>query len=183
MKSSNVKVILDESTIKCGVVRLARELAQSLDKRPLVLICILNGATYFTVDLSRALEDLGVRHSMLFVSASSYGHGKIQRKKVDLCTSGALLKSAAFTGRKAVVVDELYDSGKTLAVVKDAVATVSDGPPTTVTLMLKKRQSVERQFPLPDHWALEVPDVWLIGYGLDNTGEQRGLRQVVSPSE
>ena len=72
-----------------------------------------------------------------------------------------------------VLIDELYDSGTTLnAVIEDLSDRIDTGHITIVTLFKKERSQNQHQ--QPDFYGVLVPDVWLVGYGLDDRQEKRG---------
>ena len=151
-----------------------------MDKSPLqdtVLIPILTGAAYFAVDLTRALDQV-VPHSIEFVKCKSY-NGRQQEEKSKVHFPAGMAKK--LTGKNIFILDELFDSGRTLHLVKEGILELlpkeSHNSVHTITMMLKTRSDAvlcEK----PDHWAMDVPDMWLVGYGLDDHGKFRNLEEV-----
>ena len=87
-----------------------------------------------------------------------------------------MLVPKKFEGKKVVLLDELYDSGTTLRLVKEKLVEELGKQPEdifTCTLFLKQTGKAPKH-PLPDLFGLEVPDVWVVGYGLDDAQEKRG---------
>lgn len=185
-------VVLDRDAIASHRARLAQRLATHLKQvrqKQIVLCCILKGAAYFAIDLSRDLQDVGIDHSMYFVGASSYGNGTQQRDRVDLTLK---LVPEKFANRHIVLLDELYDSGKTLHVVKqtfvDALKLDAKRDMTTCVMFSKQRthndtNATDAKYDAPDFVGANVSDVWLVGYGLDDASERRGIRDLLAKTQ
>lgn len=135
-------------------------------------------------DLCRALKR---PYSVQFVDASSYGDGRLQ-KDGEVKVGGGIQKSKYIdsnTGvpHKVVLVDELVDNGKTMHDIKqyylrELSETHKDADVLTVCLFAKKR---ERTYPEADITGItDVPDLWLIGYGLDDRGTKRGWTELLA---
>lgn len=172
-------MICSEATIASNRAILARKLSVYLkDKGKDVVMCvILKGAAFFAVDLSRDLQDLGLEHSMYFVDASSYRG--IQQ--ADAVTVKSLLMPDKFKGKHVLLVDELYDNGKTLATVYEHLLAdiCMDAKDVTTCVMFRKTKNVTQYAP-PDFVGLDVEDAWLVGYGLDDDGLRRGMRDLAA---
>ena len=131
----------------------------------MVLVGILKGVVYFFSDLSRLIT---IPHSCYFIEASSYHNGQ---------TSGTLsimgsIEPSKFAGKNVVLLDELYDNGHTMEQIKQAIHEKASVPLDliyTYTLFKKNKQTEKT----PDLFGAPVPDVWLVGYGLDDRQEKR----------
>lgn len=169
-----LKKIIDEHVIRVAREALAIKLASCINTsdRATVLVCILKGAAYFTVDLSRELEALGARHTIYFVEASSY-RGQEQQDTVDIMSQ---LVPEKLAGKEIILIDELYDNGKTMHTIHTHLERLFTDTIITTCVMFKKRRPVdEYKYKLPDYTGMEVPNVWIVGYGLDDDGYGRGL--------
>lgn len=171
------RLIFDHSTIESRRQRLAYRLSTYLAEKgkDVVLCIILKGAAYFGVDLSRDLQDLDTPHSMYFLSAVSY-KGTQQQDSVSVQSS---LAPSKFKDKHVVLVDELFDNGKTMDTVrthliKDVGVAETD---ITTCVMFRKRDK-ETDHRQPDFVGTDVPNVWLVGYGLDDEGYDRGVRHL-----
>lgn len=166
------KLILTSKEIADVVQRVANRLNQDFKDRSILLVCVLKGAAYFTVDLSRRLT---IPHSLYFVEASSYQDSQTQSHRVELLSK---LVPSKFVGKHVVLLDELYDNGATLKYAEDQLITEGKVDPesiTTCTLFRKiKGENPSLSYPQPDIYGIDVPDCWLVGYGLDDKGEKRG---------
>jgi len=164
------RLLLTEDELKLAVQLTAREIEKRFEGQDIVLTCILKGASYFTVDVSRAVT---IPNSLYFIEASSYGNEQTQQVKVELLS---ILVPSKFKGRKVVLLDELFDNGVTLNSVKaklieELKLKVEDV--FTITLLSKLK---ETHHPPPDFVAFPyVPDVWVVGYGLDDAQEKKRM--------
>lgn len=163
----NWRELITPADIETIIDHLAKKINAKISGN-LVVACILKGAVYFTVDLTRKLQ---MPHSLYFIEASSYKDSQKQdSSQVEILSN---LNSKKFVGKNVLLLDELWDNGKTLANVKSKIMElgVLETNITTCTLLLKPKNKTE--YPLPDIWGLEVPNVWLVGYGLDDQQEKR----------
>lgn len=177
----NYKLILTHEEIQAGVRITARRIETWCKGERVVLVAILKGAFMFLSDLCRAL----VRpYSVYFVEASSYKEKRSQSGSVDITGELASSKFCDTTTKaphKVVLVDELLDNGKTMQEMKQHFlnqlsATHSENDILTVCLLSKKR---EREWPEADIIAIpNLPDLWLVGYGLDDRGTKRGWTEL-----
>lgn len=135
--------------------------------KDLVIVGILTGAAFCTVDISRALG-ARIPHKTLFMTASSYDG--TQRKKVrdvSLCFDPKHLENAAI-----VVIDELLDTGHTLKRCISEITCHADIKSIISCVVMQKHGP--EQVIKPDIVGIKnVPDQWLVGYGLDNDGFHR----------
>jgi hypoxanthine phosphoribosyltransferase len=166
---SNFSVLIDKDDIQLKVTELASKIDSILQGKDIVLVGILKGAVYFMVDLSRAMK---TDHSIYFIEASSY-KGETQHE-VDVHSP---IEPSKFEGKIVVLVDELWDSGKTMTTIAREIherAGVPIGYIVTVTMFCKEGTSE------PCLYGFKVPKGrWLIGYGLDNDSKMRNLRDLL----
>jgi len=167
------KVLVDRRTIQKQVTVVADAICHKLkgkDKNVL-LCCILKGAAYFTVDLSRALESRSVTHSIYFLEASSYVH-QTQQEHVSLTRE---ILPEKFENKHVILLDELYDNGKTMTSVKLLLLEKLGNRLASLTTCVMFRKKKESKYPPPDLVGCDnLPDVWMVGYGLDFKGTMRG---------
>lgn len=154
--------------IRRRVAELGREITAFQGGRELMVIGLLNGSVLFLADLVRRL-DLPVR--LGFLGASSYRDGTVPGR---LEFSGDLPTDLA--GRDVLVVDDILDSGATLAAVRSRV--LERGPARVRTCVLLDKPS-RRRVPIEaDHVGFRVPDLFVVGYGLDHAERYRNLPYV-----
>jgi len=164
-----VKALLTEQQLGQGVQRLADEIAVVYDGRPLTIIGILTGSVVLLADLIRRL-DMPLRVGV--IQTSSY-RGSATRP-------GPLEVNSDFLpevrGRDVLLVDDIFDSGKTLAEVIDEIDELG---PKSIRSAVLLRKDVPRKVRLqPDHVAFDIPDQFVVGYGLDYNDAYRNLPYV-----
>ncbi len=161
------KVLISETELKERIANLAVEMntLYTDDDLP-VLICILKGAFMFLADLTRHLT---FRHELDFMEISSYGRGTTStgavRILLDLATD--------VQGRNVVIVEDIVDTGNTLTYILRNFAARKPKSVRVATLLSKPSR---RQIEVPvDFIGFEVPDEFVIGYGLDFAEQYRNL--------
>jgi hypoxanthine phosphoribosyltransferase len=161
-------VLIDESEVLARVEALAREIAPRIDDET-VVVCLLTGGLWFASDLTRALARAGrmVRFDALWLA--SY---KDERKSSGRCEVRADLQRP-IAGRKALVVDDVFDTGLSLS---EAARLVRDsGASEVLTAVFARKPWPTERAIQPDFVAWEAPGRFLVGYGMDVAGQMRGL--------
>lgn len=168
------RMLFDEAAIASRVRELACVIAHDLPEPTPVLIGLLTGAFIFLADLARELGRLGVEPQVDFMAVSHYGHSTESSGLVQIHKDSAL----DFTGRPLLLVDDILDSGRTLRMVRDHLT--SRHPSWLRTCVLLDKPSRRQVTISADYVGFEVPDAWVIGYGLDAYGQGRGLPYVAA---
>jgi len=161
------KALIPEELLQARVVELGQAINATYtdDDRPL-LVCVLKGAFMFLADLMRHLE---MRHEIDFMEISSYGAGTVSSGVVRIL----LDLEQNIEGRNVLIVEDIIDSGRTLDYITRNLQT--RGPASLrVCTLLSKPSRREIDVPL-DFVGFEVPDEFVIGYGLDFAEEYRNL--------
>jgi hypoxanthine phosphoribosyltransferase len=161
-----MKKLLDKDEIRAGVQRLARQLAEEYAGRPLTIVAILTGSLVLLADLIRQLE-LPLRVAL--VGSRHQGDQESSRRAVVI--DPALLPTLA--GRDVLVIDDIFDTGHTLVEVIAQLAVQRPGSIRSAVLLRKAdRCEVAIQ---PDYVVFEIPDEFVVGYGLDYDDRYRNL--------
>lgn len=161
-------VLIPEDEVMRRVEALAAEIAPRIDDET-VVVCLLTGGIWFAADLTRALARRGrlVRFDALWLA--SY---KDERQSSGRCEVRADLQRP-IAGRKALVVDDVFDTGLSLS---EAARLVRDSGATEVlTAVFARKPWPTPRAMEPDFVAWEAPGRFLVGYGLDVAGTMRGL--------
>jgi len=160
------RILFREDEIRAGIERLAQEITRCYAGRPLTVVAVLKGSILFTADLVRRLP---LPLEMAFVSASSYGQGTAPAElRVSLLPS-----DGEICGRDVLLVDDILDTGRTLArLVAELRGRGARDVRTCVFLDKPARRSVDLR---PDWRCFEVEDAFVVGYGLDLAGRYRNL--------
>src|SRR3989344_247044 len=161
-------VLIAEDEVMRRVEALAAQIAPRIDDET-VVVCLLTGGIWFAADLTRALARQGriVRFDALWLA--SY---KDERQSSGRCGVRADLQRP-IAGRKALVVDDVFDTGLSLS---EAARLVKDSGATEVlTAVFARKPWPTPRAMEPDFVAWEAPGRFLVGYGLDVAGTMRGL--------
>lgn len=161
-----MKQLLAEEEIRRGVARLARELNEEYRDQPLTIVGILTGCVIFVADLIRQLE---MPLQVGFVQASSYRGATTTRGDLEL--NFELLPGVR--GRHVLLVDDIFDTGHTL---QEVIAQLQRFEPRSVRSAVLLRKTQRREVDLrPDHVVFDIPDEFVVGYGLDYSDHYRNL--------
>lgn len=159
------RVLISEVQIQRGVRGLARAIQRDYRGRDFVIVGLLNGTVMFLADLIRHLS-LSLR--LDFIGVSSYGGGT---------TPGQLVFTKELRldvkGRDVLVVDDILDTGRTLKPVLQKLRRLNPRRLRTCVLLNKASRRIEKV--KADYVGFEIPDVFVVGYGLDYDERYRNL--------
>ena len=161
------KILIPEQELQARVAELGQEINATYtdDDRPL-LVCVLKGAFMFLADLTRHLE---MRHEVNFMEISSYGSRTVSSGVVRIL----LDLEQNIEGRHVLIVEDIVDSGRTLDYITRNLRTRRPASLRVCTLLSKPSR---REIDVPlDFVGFEVPDEFVMGYGLDFAEEYRNL--------
>jgi hypoxanthine phosphoribosyltransferase len=162
------EIIISEEKLQKRIKELGEEISASYSvSDDIVMVCILRGAVLFMADLSRQIN-LPVTFD--FMDVSSYG------KTTSSSGMVRILKDLEenIEGRHALIVEDIMDTGITLSRVVDILKTRNPASIKIVTLLDKPERRVEKQFNA-DFNGFEIPDKFVVGYGLDFAEKYRNL--------
>jgi len=161
------RVLLDEEVIAARVRELAAQVsADYAGAKDLVLVGVLKGAFIFLADLARRLT---VPHRVDFIALSSYNRDAVSTGAVRLIMD----TRASITGRHVLIIEDIVDTGYTLDyLLRTLRARQLASLRACVLLSKPERRRVEV---LIDYLGFEIPDVWVVGYGLDYADRFRTL--------
>lgn len=164
-----MEILIPAERIQERIQQLARQISADYPEGSVTIIGVLTGSLMFVADLVRRL-DLPLR--IAFVQASSY--------RGDATTPGQLRVVPELLpdvrGRHVLLLDDILDTGQTLGYLVDHLKRVGVAS-VRVAVLLRKRG--RQRVPLePDYCGFEIPDVFVVGYGLDYNDEYRNLPYV-----
>lgn len=158
--------LIEQDEIQQRVLSLGRELSELYRGRDLTVIGVLTGCMLFMADLVRAID---VPHRIGVVQASSY-RGATTRPGELIVDTGLM---PDVRGRDVLIIDDIFDTGRTMQKLVAALRSREPASVRTVALLIKEgRSEVEQQ---PDFHCFRIPDVFVIGYGLDYNDDYRHL--------
>jgi len=165
-----MKTLLTEGELQQGIQRMALEIRRHYQDRPLTIVGVLIGSVVLLADLIRLL-DVPLRVEL--VQARSY-RGESTRPGALVLNLDLL--SSDVRGRHVLLVDDIFDTGNTLA---DLVPQIDElGPASVRTAVLLRKQGRCEVATKPDFVGFEIPDVFVVGYGLDYNDLYRNLPYV-----
>lgn len=163
-----VRVLIDADTIQRRVDELAYQINKEYEgiTESLILVGVLKGSFIFLADLCRKLK---IPHVVDFISLSSYGASSQSTGNVRLIMD----TRENLEGRHVMIVEDILDSGYTLDYLcRNFKARSPESLKTVVLLDKPDRRKVDVEL---DYVGFEIPDVWVVGYGLDYAERYRTL--------
>jgi hypoxanthine phosphoribosyltransferase len=169
-----LKTLLTAEQIADRVRRLGEQITRDFQGRPLTVIGVLHGSVVFVADLIRAIS---TPHQLGFVLASSYPGEATTPTELHL----QLDMLPELAGRYVLLVDDILDTGRTLSALKDHLRE-REAADVRTAVLLWKRERTETVI-TPDYFGFEIPDRFVVGYGLDFNGDYRYLPFVATLEE
>ena len=166
-----MKLLIDEMQIRDEVAQLGRRIADDYRDRPLTVLGVLTGSIILLSDLIRQID---VRLRVGLIQASSYRGRTTRAGQLELGTE--LVPDIA--GRDVVLVDDIFDTGHTLSALVEAIRARKPRSIRSAVLLWKEGRS-EVQIE-PDYYCFKIPNVFVVGYGLDYNDEYRHLPYIAA---
>jgi hypoxanthine phosphoribosyltransferase len=165
------RVLISEEALRARIAELGQAIARDYAGRTPLLIGVLQGAFLFMADLVRATPvDLATD----FIGVSSYGGGTTSTGEVRLVAD----VSAPVAGRHVIIVEDIVDTGFTLAFLREMLLARR---PASLGVCVLCDKAERRRVPVPlDYVGFTVPDVYVVGYGFDFRGLYRNLPYIAA---
>lgn len=164
--SERIRVLIPEEEVDARIRALGEAISRDYEGKQVHLICVLKGGVFFTCELSKRIQ---VPVSMDFMSVSSYGN--------DTKSSGVvkIVKDLdeSIEGKDVLVVEDIIDSGRTLKYLLENLAHRKPNSLRLCTLLDKPSRRVTEV--TVDYTGFEIPDEFVVGYGLDYAQKYRNL--------
>ena len=164
--SEKVSVLLSEEEVDAKINEIAKQISRDYEGKEIHLLCILKGGVFFMCELAKRIT---VPVSMDFMALSSYGNntessGNIKVKK-ELDES--------IEGKEVLIVEDIVDSGRTLSFLVEELKKRNPASLRLCTLLDKPDRRVVDIH--ADYTCFEIPDEFVVGYGLDYDQKYRNL--------
>lgn len=165
----NIKVLISEEKIHERIKELAEQISIDYAGKSVHLICILKGSAFFCCDLAKMIT---VPVTMDFMSVSSYGDEKVSSGRVRILKD----LDESIQDKDVLIIEDIIDSGRTLAYLTDLLGTRAPRSLNICTLLDKPERRVTDVY--VKYVGFEIPDEFVVGYGLDYQQKYRNLPYV-----
>lgn len=164
--AETIKVLLSEKEVEERIQELGRQISEKYQGKQIHMICVLKGGVFFMCELAKRIS---VPVSLDFMCVSSYG---------DAAQSSGVVRIAkdldeSIEGKDVLIVEDIIDSGRTLSYL---IEVLKKRNPKSIELctLLDKPERRERDVQV-DYVGFEIPDEFVVGYGLDYAQKYRNL--------
>lgn len=165
----NIKTMLSEDQVNQRIKELADQISKDYEGKSIHLICILKGSVFFCCDLAKRIT---VPVILDFMSVSSYGNETVSSGRVRILKD----LDESIQGKHVIIIEDIIDSGRTLAYLKDLLASRTPESLSICTL-LDKPDRRETDVDV-EYVGFVIPDEFVVGYGLDYDQKYRNLPYV-----
>ena len=166
MERDILKVLVTEEELKARITEMGAELYERFQGKNPLFLGVLKGCFVFMADLVRACQ---VKSDVEFIAVSSYQNATVSSGRVQITHD----QQQDNTGRHLIIVEDILDSGNTLAFLKDYFMTKGAASITIVTLLDKPSRRTKTI--TADLAGFVVPDEFVVGYGLDYCQQYRNV--------
>ena len=166
MERDILKVLVTEEELKARVAEMGVELYEKFEGKNPLFLGVLKGSFVFVADLVRACQ---LKSDIEFIAVSSYANATSSSGRVKINYD----LQQDITGRHLIIMEDILDSGNTLAFLKEYFMTKGAASITIVTLLDKPSRRQKAVY--PDLAGFEVPDEFVVGYGLDYAQQYRNV--------
>lgn len=167
--AERVEVLINEEEVDARIRELAEQISKDYEGKELHIICILKGSVFFTCELAKRIT---IPVTLDFMSVSSYGS--------DTKSSGVIKIAKdldeSILERDVLVIEDIVDSGNTLSYLLDML---KNRQPKSLKLCTLLDKPDRRRKPVHvDYTGFQIPDEFVVGYGLDYAQKYRNLPYV-----
>lgn len=164
--TESVKILIPEEDVAKRIEEMGKQISEEYEGKQIHMICVLKGGVFFMCELAKRVS---VPVSLDFMSVSSYGDGTASSGVVRIAKD----LDESLEGKDVLVVEDIIDSGRTLYYLLDILAKRRPASMKLCTLLDKPDRRV-RDVKV-DYVGFEIPDEFVVGYGLDYAQKYRNL--------
>lgn len=164
--AEKISVLISEEDLNKRIAELGAQISKDYEGKTVHLICVLKGGAFFTTELAKRIT---VPVTFDFMSCSSYGSGTESSGIVKIVKD----LDETIEGRDVIVVEDIIDSGRTLSYLMPMLSQRKPASLKLCTLLDKPDRRTEEVE--VSYTAFQVPDVFIVGYGLDYDQKYRNL--------
>lgn len=167
--TGKVKVMIPEEQVDLRIKEMAEQISKDFEGKSVHLICILKGSVFFTCELAKRLV---IPATLDFISVSSYGSETVSSGRVRILKD----LDESIQGKNVIIIEDIIDSGRTLAYLKDMLTARAPESLSICTLLDKPdRREINVDV---NYVGFVIPDEFVVGYGLDYDQYYRNLPYV-----
>ena len=166
--AARIEEMISEEAIDARIRELGRQITEDYKGKDLHLVCVLRGAVFFMCELAKRIE-LPVTFD--FMSVSSYGSGTTSSGIVRIIKD----LQDPLTGKDVIIIEDIIDSGRTLHFLQELFRTREAASVRLCTLLDKPSRRAPEIDITVDYLGFQVPDAFVVGYGLDYNERYRNL--------
>jgi hypoxanthine phosphoribosyltransferase len=160
-----LKVIITEHELQKKIYEIANKISNDYKNKELIIICVLNGAIFFCVDLVRKLS---IPVEIDYISVSSY-HGTSSSGEVKLIRD----ISISIENKDVLILEDILDTGITLTYLREHI--LNKNPKSLKICSLLDKPSRRKKHVKLDYVGFVIEDIFIIGYGMDYNQKYRQL--------
>ena len=164
--AEHVEVLLTEEEVDARIREIAEQINKDYEGKEVHLVCVLKGGSFFMCELAKRIT---VPVSLDFMSVSSYGSGTQSSGRIRIVKD----LDESVMGKDVLVVEDIVDSGRTLSYLMQLLRDRGAGSLRLCTLLDKPDRRVV-EVPV-DYTCFQIPDEFVVGYGLDYAQRYRNL--------
>lgn len=164
--AERVEVLLTEGDVDTRIAEIGADISKDYEGQSVTLVCILKGATFFACELAKRIT---IPVEMEFMRCSSYGNKTESSGDVKITQD----LDCPIRGKNVIVVEDIIDSGRTLSSLFKVLN--SRGPASLKLCSLLDKPDRRVTEVKVDYTGFEIPDVFVVGYGLDYAQRYRNL--------
>ena len=161
-----ISVLIPEEELDYKILELGKKISADYEGKCVHLICILKGSIFFTCELAKRIT---VPVTIDFISVSSYGSGTVSSGSINIKKE----LDESIEGKDVIVIEDIIDSGRTLS---HLIPMLQERKPNSLKLCTMLDKPERREFEIQvDYNGFQIPDKFVVGYGLDYDQKYRNL--------
>ena len=167
--SDKINVLLSEEKVDARIRELGEQITKDYEGEEVFLICTLKGASFFACELAKRIN---LSLTLDFIAVASYGDGTQSSGEVRMIKD----LDESIEGKNVIVVEDIIDTGRTLNYLMEMLR--KRNPKTLKLCSLLDKPERRLVDVSADYIGFEVPDLFVVGYGLDYAQKYRNLRYI-----
>ncbi len=164
--AETIKIMIPEAEVNAKIEEMGKKISEDYAGKSVHLVCILKGSVFFTCELAKRIT---VPVTLDFMSVSSYGDGTASSGIVKIVKD----LDETLEGKDVIVIEDIIDSGRTLSYLMEVLGKRQPNSLKLCTLLDKPDRRVRNV--QVDYVGFEIPDEFVVGYGLDYAQKYRNL--------